>query len=80
MDGHERTDGVPLTPQEREALQTALSRGYFETPRRISTVTLADELGVSDRKFTELLRRGMAKVLRHNHWGEHPVDERLWRS
>jgi predicted DNA binding protein len=69
MSEDDRRDGVPLTPQERAVLLTALDRGYFEVPRRISTVTLAEEVGVSDREVTEHLRRAMAKVLKYGVWG-----------
>ncbi len=58
-----RTNGVPLTPQEEEYLQTALDRGYFDVPRGITTVALAKELGVSDRECTVTLRRATAKVI-----------------
>lgn len=64
MNGDERTDGVALTALERAVLQTALDRGYFEDPRRISTVTLAEAVGVSTAEVTEQLRRGTKKVLR----------------
>lgn len=68
MEEDDRTDGVPLTPQEQRVLQTALERGYFDVPRRISTVALAVEVGVSDRELTEHLRRATAKVVKHSRW------------
>ena len=64
MNGDEHTDGVPLTPLERKVLQTALDRGYFENPRQISTVTLAEEVDVSTAEVTEQLRLGTKKMLR----------------
>lgn len=68
MDETDRTDGVPLTPREQDVLRVALREGYFETPRRISTVALAEEVGASDRELAETLRRAMAKVVRHSRW------------
>lgn len=62
------TDGVPLTPVEQEVLRTALARGYFETPRRISTAELAEEVEVSDYEITQHLRRAITKVLRNEPW------------
>ena len=64
MTGGEHTDGVPLTPLERETMQTALDRGYFENPRQISTGTLAEEVDVSTAEAAEHLRRGTKKLLR----------------
>jgi len=54
-------------------LQTALERGCFDVPRRISTVALAAEVGVSDHELTELLRQAMTKVVKHSRW-ELPRD------
>ncbi|WP_265108789.1 helix-turn-helix domain-containing protein [Halosolutus halophilus] len=46
-----------LTPQQREALEAALERGYFEIPRDISMEELASELGISHQALSERLRR-----------------------
>ncbi|MFC5970564.1 helix-turn-helix domain-containing protein [Halomarina salina] len=72
MDGVEPTDGVPLTGIEREVLYTAVDEGYFGVPRRISTVELAEAVGVSTTALTEHLRRGMTKVLREKMQEERP--------
>lgn len=68
MDEADRSDGVPMTSQEWEALQTAVERGYYDVPRRITTVALAEELGVSDRELSKLLRRATVKLVKHGHW------------
>lgn len=52
-----------VTPSQREALQAASERGYFEVPRQISTRELADELGMSHQNLSKLLRRGTAKLI-----------------
>lgn len=62
------TDDGPwygLTCPQREALVTAVERGYYEIPRRISTKELADELAISDQATTERLRRGIDELVRH---------------
>lgn len=53
-----------LNSDERETLRLALESGYFEVPRQISTVELANEVGVDDREVIEHSRRGIAKLLR----------------
>lgn len=61
--GHARTD---LTDPQREALATAFEMGYFDVPRRITLVDLADELGVSDQAVSERLRRAESKLIRRH--------------
>ncbi len=51
------TSGTQLTPEQREALEAALDRGYFEIPRDISMEELAAELGISHQALSERLRR-----------------------
>lgn len=52
-----------LPSEEREILQTALQQGYFEIPRRVTLVDLADELDISDHEAKRRLASGMATVL-----------------
>lgn len=68
MYGNEATNGVPLTDEEREVLSTALDEGYFEVPRRLSTVALAQQVEMSDTTVSEYLRRGITKVLADHDW------------
>lgn len=58
-------DGSELTRRQREVLRTALERGYFEVPRRVTLEELADELEISDQALSALVRRGLANHLRH---------------
>ncbi len=53
-----------LTPRQRETLVTAYEEGYFDVPRRITLVDLAENLGVSDQAVSERLRRGEAELVR----------------
>jgi predicted DNA binding protein len=62
-----------LSDAERRTLETAVSEGYFETPREATLGTLADEFGVSKPAVSKTLRRGQQKlferavdVLRHD--------------
>ena len=55
--------GVELTPDQREALATALQAGYFEIPRGATLAEVADLLGISAQATSERLRRGMASLV-----------------
>jgi len=55
-----------LTVRQREALQVARRRGYYEWPREVSATELATELGVSKATFLEHLRKAEATLLGPN--------------
>jgi len=55
--------GLELTDEQYETLAVALEAGYFEVPRRINLVDLADRLGVSDTAVSQRLRRGIQTLL-----------------
>lgn len=52
-----------LTEEQREALMVAYRAGYFEEPREMSLVELADELGISPAAASGRLRRGLTKLV-----------------
>ena len=52
-----------LSNVERETLETAVSDGYFESPRGATLGTLADEFGVSKPAVSKNLRRGQQKMI-----------------
>lgn len=52
-----------LTDTQRELLQTAVREGYFEVPREIALVELAEKHGISDREASEEMLRGLSVVL-----------------
>jgi predicted DNA binding protein len=52
-----------LSETERETLETAVSSGYFETPRDASLGHLADEFDVSKPAVSKNLRRGQRKMI-----------------
>ncbi|QZP39500.1 helix-turn-helix domain-containing protein [Halobaculum magnesiiphilum] len=60
------SDGIAesgLTDRQREALSLALSRGYYESPRKVTAQELAEELDISQPAMSSLLRRGERELL-----------------
>jgi hypothetical protein len=53
-----------LTRKQRETVEAAYRRGYFDVPRQVSLKTLADELDVSHQALSERLRRALTELLR----------------
>lgn len=53
-----------LTDRQRETLLLAYEEGYFDVPREITLVGLAELLGVSDQAVSERMRRATAKLVR----------------
>lgn len=56
--------GSVLSERQREALETALALGYYETPRRVTHEDIADELGCAPNTASEHLQKGEAKLVR----------------
>jgi len=52
-----------LSETERRTLETAVDRGYFESPREASLGDLADEFGVSKTAVSKNLRRAEGKTM-----------------
>ncbi|WP_066412698.1 helix-turn-helix domain-containing protein [Halorubrum aethiopicum] len=52
-----------LTDRQREALELAVSRGYYESPRQVTAAELAEELDISQPSLSSLLRRGERRLL-----------------
>ena len=48
-----------LSAAQREALDLAISEGYYSIPRETTTKDLGDQLGISDQAVVERLRRAM---------------------
>jgi len=59
----EGTDRL-LTDRQRWLLHEAIERGYYDTPRRITLVELADELGIAKSTCSETLHRCEGRVLK----------------
>lgn len=56
------TDGL-VTSRQREVLEAAHRRGYFEVPRDVTLAELADELDVDTSTASTILRRGTSTIL-----------------
>ncbi len=54
---------MEVTQREREALQFALERNYFEFENRSTLSELAEQMGVSKSSLSETLRRGTRKAV-----------------
>lgn len=52
-----------LTPRQREVLDVAFDRGYYDVPRRASTSEIAAELGLDDSTVSEHLQRAEHNLL-----------------
>lgn len=53
-----------LTDRQRLLLHEAIERGYYDTPRRITLVELAEELGIAKSTCSETLHRSEERVLK----------------
>lgn len=52
-----------LTDRQYEALTLAISRGFYESPRQITTGELAEVMDISQPSMSDLLRRGERQLL-----------------
>lgn len=52
-----------LTARQREAVETAVDTGYYDSPRRGSIETVAAELGVAPSTAAEHLRKAESRVM-----------------
>ncbi|NGM71258.1 bacterio-opsin activator [Natronolimnobius sp. AArcel1] len=53
----------PMSEQQRETIERAYRRGYFEVPRKTTLEELAEEEGISDSAYSKRLRNGLASVI-----------------
>lgn len=61
--GSPRQSYGELTPDQRNALVTAMEHGYYEVPRDITARELAEELDMSHQAVSALLRRGTRNLI-----------------
>ena len=52
-----------LTPKQREGMELAVVRGYFDDAADVSLGELADELGISKSALSQRLRAAQAKLV-----------------
>lgn len=62
-DSAEESPQYGLTDRQYEALTLAITRGYYEDPRRATTEELAEEMGITQPSMSSLLRRGERQLL-----------------
>ncbi len=64
-----------LTGKQEKIFWLALKSGFFDYPRKIDTIELANKLGVSPATLSEMLRRGTKRILNYffkeQKWGSH---------
>ena len=64
--GKVRLNSPLLTDKQKTVLWLAYQRGFFECPRKINTIQLARELGIATSTLSELVRRGLHRLLEHH--------------
>jgi len=52
-----------MTEAQLTLVERAYDEGYFDVPRSITLVELAEELGISDQSVNERLRRGLSALI-----------------
>ena len=57
--------GDVLTEKQERALWFAITLGFYEWPRRITLTDLAEKMGISASTLSELMRRGLRRVLKN---------------
>lgn len=60
----ERGGGFDLPPKQREALELAVDRGYYDSPRRMSIQEIADAEGIPTSTLQYRLTRAEARLAR----------------
>lgn len=58
-----QVDLSPLTEKQRQALDAAVERGYFESPRQVTLAELASEFDISKQAFGQRLCGAERKVM-----------------
>lgn len=56
--------GKILTENQEKVLWLAYKMGFFDYPRKINTIKLAKRLGISPSTLSEIIRRGLRRMLR----------------
>jgi predicted DNA binding protein len=64
--GRIRLNRTILTEKQEKTLWFALQMGFFDCPRKINTIELSHELGIATSTLSELVRRGIRRLLDHH--------------
>jgi predicted DNA binding protein len=62
-DRRQGTAVAGLTDRQFDAVETATRMGYYDVPRSVPLVVVAEELGVAEATASELLRRAEANLM-----------------
>lgn len=54
----------PISDKQRDAIEQAYRRGYFNVPRDSTVADLAGTMDISDSAFSQRLRRGLSTLIR----------------
>jgi predicted DNA binding protein len=52
-----------LTDRQYQAVETATRLGYYDVPRTVSLLAVANDLGVAEATASELLRRAESNLM-----------------
>lgn len=74
MTPSERHTEAPTT-EDRRLLRTAVREGYFEVPRGISLVELAEQHDITDKRASERLRTALNVVVRDTVLNEEVISD-----
>ena len=61
--GWKNPASTSLTARQMQVVSTAVTRGYFEFPRRISHTGLSELVGVKPSTLSEILRSAERRIL-----------------
>jgi predicted DNA binding protein len=64
--GKSTFDGYNLSPMQERILKTAVSKGYYKWPRKISAQTMSKQLGLNKATVLEHLRKAEIKIVKRN--------------
>ena len=56
-------DGNHLTERQREAVSLAYERGYFDVPKQVTLVELAEELNITPQTLSRHIRISVQKII-----------------
>lgn len=68
--------GQGMTEPQRELLEKAYQRGFFDVPRQITLSELADEEGISSPAVSERMRRAIQALIESTRTTMHSGEER----
>lgn len=69
-----------LTERQHRILDEAIERGYYDTPRRITLVDLAEDLGIAKSTCSDILHRAEERVLKDYKSGERDAKANIVAS